>query len=155
MELGRPQDGRRDGSRGDGLLLRELGSVVRVAGHAVDADDRQRHEVLHATAGRGFLQIARRRHEELLGHRPFDRRHVQRVDHHVGAVERGREPLAGLHVDAALAREYDDVMAGCLGRIGRVATDDTSTAGDRDPHSRQPRRPSFEKIARCRGGRTC
>jgi hypothetical protein len=104
VELGGAQDAGRNGPIEVSSLLDHLGGVVAGA-EVVGADDRDEEDAFDAALGTGLLQVARRGREELGRFRLVGRGAGGGVDDQVDSLQRGREALAGEHVDAVTARD--------------------------------------------------
>jgi hypothetical protein len=109
VELGRAHDAHRDRPRQGGPLVRDLGGVVP-AGELVDPDDRHEDQPPHAGPITRLMQVAGRGREELGRGLLVRRRPRGRIDDRLDAREGFVQALAGDHVDAARARDRDDVV---------------------------------------------
>jgi hypothetical protein len=131
VELRRAQDPGRDRTRQHRLLMGPLcGEKAR--GEAVDADDRDDDDSLHAGLLADLLKVARRGVEERRGRVLLVRGLSGRVDHGLHSGQRLRQPLAGDDVHAEGARDRDDVVSSALEHVDNMAADSPGRTCDCD-----------------------
>jgi hypothetical protein len=133
VELGRPQDGRRDARRLDQSLLGDLARVVIVR-DAVDADDGEHHEMPDPAAFGSGQERAGRRREEPGGLFGPQRRDVGDIDDRVDALERRVETFSAQQVHPRAPGEGDGLAAGGAGRVHGRAAHGPGPSGNGDLH---------------------
>nr|BFF10205.1 hypothetical protein GCM10025699_15080 [Microbacterium flavescens] len=137
VELRRPQDRPGDGGCLDHALLREFARVV-VVRDAVDAHDREHHDVAYSCPPGGGEKVPRGRGEELRGRVGRQGGDVRRVDHGVDVLEGRVQPRSAHDVDPGAAGEHDRLVAcGADGVDGRAAHG-AGSPGDGDSHRTSP-----------------
>lgn len=98
----------------------------------VGADDRDDEDALDAALGAGLLQVARRGGEELGCLRLVGRGPGGGVDDQVDSLQRGREALAGDHVDAVTARDRHHLVPALAQDLDGGAAEAAARTGDGD-----------------------
>ncbi len=108
VELRGPGDRVRDAAPRRGALLRDLPGIEREGRHTVAADDRERHEVLHAS--RASVGHERSRDRLVERGRIVLALHAGRVDHDVDPDERIGDSGSADEVDPCRPSQHHDVM---------------------------------------------
>ena len=132
VELRRAQDPDRERPLQHRLLV-DLLRGEEAGAEAVDADDRDDDQPLHACLRTELVQVPRRRDEELRGRPLLGRRVRSGVDHRLHPRERLRQPLAGHDVDAEGAGHRDDLVPALLEHVDDMGAEPPGRACDCDP----------------------
>ena len=134
-ELRRMHDRVGDRSRGDELLLGQLGpKVSALLGQSIGADHRERDVVADAGHCFGREQIGRRPDEELHRRGVLERRRVRHVDDYRGAVDRVGKALARQRVHAGPRRCRDGVVPAFGQLLHQLRPHQAGSADDDDSH---------------------
>jgi hypothetical protein len=134
VELGRGNDGERDGTRLHDGLLRPLARIVRVALDLVQPRDAQRHVVPYARSLLGLQQVAGGRREEVHRVGPIGRGAVHGVDHRFHAGQRRRQSRTGPDVHSLFAADPPNVMPISLEGRHRQRTDPAGGSNHGNAH---------------------